>query len=137
MRLTDTQINEYRNLKDSGVHVEKTHTIAPHRGDETAVHYAAKTHVAKVGKEHGYIANCECPVPEGDIDVCLWGCEGRLSYAVEIEHSPDSETVKSKLRRYVSDTGIDELCLINANELPLNVIELEDTIREELGLNHE
>jgi len=134
MRLTDEQIQEYRTLIDSGVEVVDDHVIRNHSGDETEIHFHAKCAIAQIGKQNGYIANCECSVPEGDIDCLLYGNPERLSYAVEIEHSPTEEIKQSKLKRYVKQTAVDELCLINANVLPMNVIEMREHIENELGL---
>ena len=135
MRLTDEQLSEYRELKDSDVDVSDEHVLAPHSGEETSVHYHAKACVAHIAKENGYVANCECGVNgKYDIDVLIWGHPERLSYAVEIEHNPTQEVKESKLNRYVTHTAVDELCLINANELPMNVLEMHDAIEAALGL---
>jgi len=134
MRLSDDQHNEYRKLKNSGVEVTNKHVIKNHSGDETEVHFHAKCAVAQIGKQNDYIANAECSVPKGDIDVLLWGRPDRMSYAVEIEHSPTEQTLHSKVDRYVRQTAIDEIVILNANKLPLDVVEMREHIEAKLGL---
>jgi len=132
--MNNDSIEEYRLLKNNGVEVQDKHVITPHRGDETEIHYHAKCATALIGKHNGYIANCECPVPRGEIDVLLYGNSKRLSYAVEVEHSPTTENRSVKLQKYVRETPVDELIMINANNLSPDVLEMHRQIRERLGL---
>jgi len=64
----------------------------------------------------------------------IWGNPDRLSYAVEIEHSPTQDTLDDKLDKYVKQTAVDDMIPINANELPLDVNEMREHIEEKLGL---
>jgi len=134
MRLSSKQLGEYRLLKNNGVEVVDEHTVSPHRGQETAKHYHAKAAVAVIGREHGYIVNGETPVPRGETDMLLWGNPERLTLAVEIEHNPDTEKWRSKYMKYIKDTPIGEMVLINADNLSYDILEMHEDIKIELGL---
>jgi hypothetical protein len=134
MTLSSEQMQEYRLLKNNGVEVSKDHRITPHTGEETKIHYHAKCAVALLAKQHNYMATCECEVPRGSTDVLLWGHPKRQTLAVEIEHSPTKENNSVKLQKYVRETPIDDMIVINANELSLNLLELHDQIEREVGL---
>jgi hypothetical protein len=133
--MDEKAISEYRELKKSGVQVRPQNQIRPNPGSETAIHAFAKMAVARIGQTAGYNVDSETEVDcGGRIDVLLWGHPERMSYAVEIEHSPTEAVMQDKLETYVLTTAIDELVMINANELPQNVLEMEEQIRTELGL---
>jgi hypothetical protein len=129
------QIADYRELKDHGVEVTRTNSIEFNSGSETATHVTAKALVGHIGLSNGYRVNSEVHVPQGDIDMVLWGHPERLSYAVELEHSPTRETVESKVDRYVDQTCLDEIVVINLNDFPENYLEATEFIADELGLN--
>ena len=125
----------YRALKDSGASVQKHNQIRFNSGSETAIHVVAKALVGQVGIQHGYRVSSEVDVPEGEIDTLLWGHPKRLTYAVELEHSPTDETKKDKLNRYVRRVdAIDDMVLINLNKLPMDVLEMREQIKGEIGL---
>jgi hypothetical protein len=65
----------------------------------------------------------------------LWGHPERLTYAVEIEHSPTEEVKTDKLQRYVkSNSVIDDMLLINANEIPTDMHEARNHIQKVMFL---
>lgn len=133
--MNPNQLSEYRELKDYGVEVEKRTNIRTNHGSETAAHIIAKALVTHIGTNNEYIVNGETPTPDGGaIDCCMWGHPDRLSYAVELEHSPTQEVIDSKLDRYVENTPLDDMILINLNELPTHRLEMVQFIADELGL---
>lgn len=130
------QVESYRALKHSGADVQKHNQIRFNGGSETIRHVVCKALAGYVGQINGYRVSSEVELENGgQIDVVLFGHPERLSYAVEIETSPVEWVVNEKLDRYVKDTAIDELVVINPNEVPLNVLEAADYIANELGLS--
>jgi len=74
-------------------------------------------------------------VPQGEIDVLLWGHESRLTYAVEVETGWTDTTLYDKTERYVHSVGpIDDIVPIEVTEMPINMIEATEWISEQLGL---
>lgn len=128
------QYEPYRCLQDHGVEVPKTRQPPMNAGgkSETTVHYVAKQLVAFVGAQnYGYMTAVEVETPNGQIDCLLWGHNERLTYAVEIESSPIEEVVSDKLDRYVHQIGpIDDMVLINANNIPMDMVEAKDHIEQ-------
>jgi hypothetical protein len=132
--LSPNQMSEYRELKDHRVDVSKSHQIEFNSGSETTHHICAKAIVGHIGRMNGYQISSEVTVPNGEIDVVLWGHLERLSYAVELEHAPSKEIKQDKLSRYVQETPLDDMVLINLNECPPHMIEAAAYIADELGL---
>jgi hypothetical protein len=132
--MDETTLSAYRELKDYGVEVTQTNSVEFNSGSETATHVTAKALVGHIGLSNGYRVNSEVRVPQGDVDMVIWGHPDRLSYAVELEHSPTRETVESKVDRYVNQTCLDEIVVINLNEMPENYLEATEFIADELGL---
>jgi len=134
MTLTPNQRSEYRELKDYSVEVD-THNFTEHNsGSETVPHGVAKHLVGMVGVRNGYRVSSEVSVPEGDIDMVLWGHDERLTYAVECESGLLPEVKESKRERYVDQTPIDDLLTIEVNNVPHNMQEAYAHIATELGL---
>lgn len=133
--MNPNQLSEYRELKDWSVEVSKTNSIEFNSGSETGTHVLAKAIVGHLGVSNGYRVSSETQCPKGEIDMVLWGHPDRLSYAVELEHSPTKEIKQSKLERYVLGTPLDELCLININNLPKDRHKALAWIGEQLGLD--
>jgi len=132
--MNPNQLSEYRELKDWSVEVDKTNSIEFNSGSETSTHVLAKVIVGHLGVTNGYRVSSEVRCPKGEIDVVLFGHPDRLSYAVELEHSPTAEVKESKLERYVLSTPLDELCLININNLPKDRFEAVAWVADQLGL---
>jgi len=135
---------EYRSLLDSGVKVSKGNVgLRFNAGgmSETFSHSTTKAIVSHIGLRNGYKCDSEVEVVKdqeliGEVDVLLWGHPERLSYAVEAETSPTEEVVEDKLDRYVhSNNVIDDMILINTNDVPIDRIEAEQFIGDELGLD--
>lgn len=125
----------YRSLKDSGADIQKANQIRFNSGSETSVHVVAKSLVGQIALQHGYRVSSEVEVPEGEIDVCMWGHPKRLTYAVELEHSPTLERKQDKLNRYVRKVdAIDDMVLINLNDLSMDILKMRDEIKREIGL---
>jgi len=136
MTLTPNQRSEYRELKDYSVEVDTVNSVEFNAGGtaETVPHIVAKTLAAKVLLTNGYRVNSEVSVPEGDIDILAWGHPDRMSYAVEIETGVVPEVKESKRERYVDQTPINDLLIVEANNLPMDMVECYAHIATELGL---
>jgi len=134
------EIDEYRILKDSGVDVSKTNQIRFNGGaTETARHLLIKSLVAHIGLEARYRVDSETPVEtdsatDSAIDVLLWGHDSRLTYAVEVETSPLPEVVESKLDKYVNQTAVDDMLVLNVNDAPDDMTDAYGWVASELGL---
>lgn len=126
---------DLRELQDHGVKTSKTNKIEYNAGSETHRHAQAKATVGYLGLQNGYRVDSEVSVPDGSIDVLLWGNRDRLTLAVECETSPTEEVIESKLQRYVRDVGpIDDMFVLNLNEMPENRLDALEWAREQLGL---
>jgi len=140
MTLSKAQIQEYRRLKDSGVAVRKSNSIRFNAGgeSETIKHLVGKTLAGMVALRNGYRVDSEVPVKtpngEGEIDVLAWGNPDRLTYAIEVETSPGPGIRKEKQELYVDPTEVDDIQLINASNLPVNMLHAADKIATILGL---
>lgn len=129
------QLAEYRELKDHGVEVTKTNSIEFNAGSEISAHVVAKALVGHLGVSNGYRVASETQCVNGEIDVCLWGHPDRLSYAVELEHSPTDDVVESKLQRYVHETPLDDMILLNLNDMPQRRLDALEWISKQIGLD--
>jgi len=126
---------EYRELHNNGWNVNKTNQIRPNSGSETVKHLVAKALVAHAGLQAGYKVDSEVSHSHrGEIDILLYGLSQRLTLAVEVETSPTDETVQDKVDRYVNNTPIDDLVLVNVTELPTDMLDAYGEIKEVLGL---
>ena len=103
---------------------------------ETAKHLHAKLACARVLKKNGYRTGSEVKHAErGEIDVCAVPTrEDQKPFAVELETSPTQDVIDDKLERYYDGTPFTECWVINVSELPLNILEMEQQIATELGL---
>jgi len=125
---------QLRDLQSYGWDVDKESKIVPNTGSETMKHLVAKACVAHIGQEYGYRIAGEATHEElGSIDVLLWGHSERLTYAVEVETSPERETMLDKARRYVGGP-VDDLLWCNVSAMPVNVLEAREYVQKELGL---
>lgn len=140
MSLSKAEVREYRELRNSGVQVEKGNRIRFNDGaGETAIHAAGKMLVGLLGLEHGYRVDSEVPIEDrqGNVyetDVLLWGHDSRTMYSVELEHSPTQEIKQRKVDRYVRNTAIQDLQLVNLNDAPHKVVDYYGWLGVELGL---
>jgi len=139
MGLSKAQVREYRELADSGVQVRRNNNIRPNTGSETARHLLIKSLVAHVGLEARYRVDSETPVEtdsatDSAIDVLLWGHDSRLTYAVEVETSPLPEVVESKVDKYVHQTAVDDMLVLNVAECPEDMTDAYGWVASELGL---
>lgn len=131
MRLEDRQ--EFALLKKHNIGVQKKNQIQFNSGSETLKHRIAKTVVAHVGLQRGYKIASEVEVPGGEVDILLWTGMDRLNYAVECETSPELKTLKDKQKRYVRGP-IDDMLTVNVTDCPVNYLEAQEYVQEELGL---
>lgn len=124
-------------LSMAGWDVSREDAIKFNGGSETGIHIHAKTATCQILKNHGYRVNTEVCHPErGEIDVvAIPTQDGQLPFAVEIETSPTQDVIDDKLSRYHDGTPFVECYIINASELPFDIIELKNYIAGELGLN--
>lgn len=126
--------DQFHELDNSGVKVSKVNQIEFNSGSETNIHLVCKALAAKLMLQEEYCISSEVEVPNGEIDLLAWGHPEKLSYAIEFEHSPTEEVKASKLERYITQTPIDDMLLLNLNECPMNILEIEDWLRKELGI---
>jgi len=124
---------EYRLLQKHGIDVQEQDQIRPNSGSETLKHGIAKCIVAHIGLQHDYSIGSEVNTPGGQVDILLWGNPSRQTLVVECETSPEAKTMQSKHNRYVRGP-IDDMLSINVSEMPVNYLEAQAFVREELGL---
>lgn len=139
MSLSKQQVSEYRDLKNSGVSVEKENKIAYNEGSETSIHCVAKMLTGLIGIQNGYRVDSEVPVTDRHgnefyIDVLLWGHDSRTTFAVEPDHSPTVEQRDHKIANYVDGTAVQDLLLLDLNQMPAHITEAYGWIGSELGL---
>jgi len=139
MTLSKAQVTEYRKLKDSGVAVSKHNQIRFNSGSETVIHATSKLLAGFVGQANGYRVDSEVPIETpagaGECDVLLWGHPDRLTYAVEIEHGVAEQVKGHKVDLYVKNTEIDDLIMIEANDIPAEVLDAGGYIADQLGMD--
>jgi len=125
-----------QSLSQAGWNADKTDSIKFNSGSETHLHIHAKTCVCQTLKDHGYRVDTEVEHPErGEIDVvAIPTQDDQKPFVVELEHSPTKEVVKDKLSRYHDGTPFVECYVINLNRVPMEIVELKEHIRSELGL---
>lgn len=129
------EVDAYRDLKNAGVEVSDTNQIQFNAGSETIPHFVGKALVGYVAQLNGFRVSSEVETEHGEIDVLLYGNTDRLTYAVEVENNPRQEVVGSKLERYVHrHPPVDDLIMINAGEIPLDMIQAANYVAEQLGL---
>jgi len=106
-------------------------------GSETARHQHAKLATCRVLKHNDYRVDTE--ISKEGVGVADVGAiptqDDQKPYIVELEHSPTTETVEGKLERYWRDEPWVECYVVNLNRAPLNCIDLEMHIADELGLD--
>jgi hypothetical protein len=129
------QWSEYRALKDAGWNVQKQNQVRFNGGSETVEHSTAKMLVAHAGKEAGYRVSSEVSHDSrGEIDILLFGCDSRISLAVECEKDVQDDVVEDKVDRYVRGTPIDDIAVISVDSLSENMTEAYEEIKTVLGL---
>ena len=125
-----------QSLSQAGWNADKTDSIKFNSGSERHLHVHAKTCVAQTLKDHGYRVDTEVEHPErGEIDViAIPVADDQKPFAVELEHSPTEEVIDDKLSRYFEGTPFVECYVINLNRAPMDIVELKEFIKTELGL---
>lgn len=126
--------DEYVDLSRSGLDLDSENKIKANTGSETVSHLVAKALAFKALRDAGYQVESEVTVSDGEIDLVAYGLPERLSYAVEVETSPSKDTMQDKVDRYVSQTGLDDMLVINVTEMSVDIIEAYEYVQEELGL---
>lgn len=123
-------------LSRHGWDCSKVDSVRFNSGSETAKHIHAKTAAARVLRLNGYRVSSECTHAErGEIDiVALPKADDQKPFAVELETSPTPGVIDDKLRRYHDGTPFVECYVINVSSLPLNILEMEQQIADELGM---
>lgn len=139
MSLTQSQVSEYRRLRDTGIQVEKGNNIRFNSGSETAIHCVCKMLVGRIGIEWGYRVDSEVPIvaydgAEYETDILLWGHDDRTTLCVELEHSPTQQVKREKIDRYVADTAIQDMLMVNLNDSPHDIVDCYGWLGSELGL---
>jgi len=129
------QWSEYRALKDAGWQVQKNNQVRMNGGSESKEHLLAKSMVAHAGHEAGYRVSSEVSHDSrGEIDILLFGCDSRISLAVECEKDVQDDVVEDKVDRYVRGTPIDDIAVISVDSLSENMTEAYEEIKTVLGL---
>lgn len=125
-----------QSLSQAGWNADKTDSIKFNSGSETHLHMHAKLATAALLKANGYRIDTEVEHPErGEIDVvAIPTQDDQKPFAVELEHSPTQEVVEDKLSRYFEGTPFTEVFVINLTRTPMEIVELKEHIRSELGL---
>jgi len=125
-----------QSLSQAGWNADKTDSIKFNSGSETHLHMHAKLATAALLKANGYRIGTEVEHPErGEVDVvAIPTQDDQKPFAVELEHSPTKEVVEDKLSRYFKGTPFTEVFVINLNRAPMEIVELKEHIRSELGL---
>ena len=125
-----------QSLSQAGWNADKTDSIKFNSGSETHLHMHAKLATAALLKANGYRIDTEVAHPErGEVDVvAIPTQDDQKPFAVELEHSPTQEVVEDKLSRYFEGTPFTEVFVINLNRAPMEIVELKEHIRSELGL---
>jgi len=127
--------NQLKELREHGWVVNQSDAIRFNSGSETFTHFVGKACAAFVGDENGFrVASEVVHDNRGEVDILLYGLPERMIMAVEIETSPTEEVVQDKLERYIHNTPIQEMFVINANDIPMNQLEAKEFVAEELGL---
>jgi len=123
-------------LDRAGWDVQKQDAIKFNSGSETARHQHAKLATARVLKHNQFRIDTEITHPSrGEIDcVAIPTQSDQKPFAVELEHSPTPDIVEDKLDRYYNGTPFTEVFVLNLNNAPVDCLELEEWIAEELGL---
>jgi len=126
-----------QSLSQAGWNADKTDSIKFNSGSETHLHMHAKLSTAALLRANGYRVSSEVQ-HEGDrgtVDiVAIPTQDDQKPFAVELEHSPTQEVVEDKLTRYFEGTPFVECYVINLNRAPMEIVELKEHIRSELGL---
>jgi len=132
----ETYLSWRQVLDRAGWDVDKQDAIKFNSGSETARHQHAKLATARVLKHNEYRIDTELTHPSrGEIDcVAIPTQADQKPFAVELEHSPTRDVVEDKLERYYNGTPFTEVFVLNLNDAPLNCIDLEMHIADELGL---
>jgi len=125
-----------KSLRNAGWDCSKADSVRFNSGSETAKHIHAKTATARVLRLNGYRVSSEVTHAErGDVDiVAIPKSDDQKPFAVELETSPTQDVIDDKLSRYHDGTPFTECWVVNVSELPLNILEMEQQIADELGL---
>jgi hypothetical protein len=125
-----------KSLRNAGWNAKKEDAIRFNSGSETAKHVHAKTACARVLKKNGYRVGSEVKHAErGEVDVIGVPTDGdRKPIAAEVETSPTEDVIGDKLERYYEGTPFREVFVVNVSELPLNILDMEEQIAAELGM---
>lgn len=140
MTLSKTQVHEYRKLQNSGVDVTDENRIKFNTGSETVPHAVCKQLVGLAGLRNSYRVDSEVSVEnqhvgDGEVDVLLWAHDSRLSYAVEVETSIAAHTKQRKKDKYVDETAIDDILMLNVAQCPMDMVDAYGWVATQLGFD--
>jgi len=128
-------IQEYRRLKQAGLGVSRQPAIRFNAGgeSETVGHFVAKAIAGKVCLQNGYQIDTEVAGPTGEIDLLAYAPD-RITYAIELETDPDSDSKQQYRTQYVDPyEPIQDIQLIDVGSLPAHALDMRDRIVTELG----
>jgi len=121
------------------VKVGKGHAIRPNAGSESVRHLVGKSLVGYDGLLNGYQVDSEVEITkngetQGQADCLLWGHPTRTTLCVEVETSPEADTLETKKAKYVDGTAIQDILMLNISDMPVDMIEAAEWVATELGL---
>jgi len=123
-----------RELQDCGWDVRKRDSVAFNSGSETARHAVCKMLVAHYLKqEQGYRIDSEVEHNDrGEIDIVAYGLEDEPAFAVECETSPTEDVIEDKIERYVYNTPMRDVFVLNVTEMPSDIMDAYAWVESEL-----
>ena len=131
------ELEQRKQLQSDGWNVNLEQSIKSNDGfvNETELHLIAKIFSAKHLSSLGYRINSEVVHEDGhaEIDLLAYACAERLTYAVEIETNPDDKVLASKREKYLTE-HIDDMLMIDCRGMPMNMIDAQRYVHEELNV---
>lgn len=126
---------EYQNIQRYGWELQRQNQVRLNSGSETVKHCVAKMLAAHAGHQAGYRVASEVRHEQrGEIDVLLYGHDERITLAVECETSPTDDVIEDKVDRYIRNSPIEDIAVINVTQLPTDMHEAYCDVLEVLGL---
>ena len=126
------QLEKYNDLRRSGIELQKHNQIRGNGGSETTRHLVCKSLAFHAATQDGWRVSSEVSVGNGEIDLVLFKTREERTWAVEVETSPSREVRNDKLDRYVKQTDIDDMVLINVSQMPTGIVEAYHFVRRQL-----
>jgi hypothetical protein len=98
--------------------------IQSNAGSETVRHFVCKALVVYYLRQQGLRVTTEAAHGDrGTVDVLCHGPEDGAPYAVEVETSPKEETIREKHDKYIQNSPLREMFVLNVSEMPENILD--------------